>query len=102
MDKNLQEVIPEQTKMLADFRQYLVDDGKAERTVQSYVTDVFHFMSQRGPGLPLVGLAPGVRPPHNLETILTIQQKSRSSLIRRGALLAFRRLKGRKLAAKLS
>lgn len=45
MDKNLQEVIPEQTKLLADFRQYLVDDGKAERTVQSYVTDVFHFMS---------------------------------------------------------
>lgn len=29
MDKNLQEVIPEQTKLLADFRQYLVDDGKA-------------------------------------------------------------------------
>lgn len=24
----------------ADFRQYLVDDGKADRTVQSYVTDV--------------------------------------------------------------
>ena len=42
---NLQEIISEQTKILADFRQYLLDDGKADRTVQSYVTDVFHFMS---------------------------------------------------------
>ena len=45
MDKNLQEYVTEQTKTLADFRQYLLDDGKADRTVQSYVADVFHFMS---------------------------------------------------------
>ena len=45
METNLQEVIPEQTKTLSDFRQCLLDDGKANRTVQSYVTDVLHFMS---------------------------------------------------------
>ena len=46
METILQELVSEQTKTLVDFRQYLVDDGKAARTVQSYVTDVFHFMSQ--------------------------------------------------------
>ena len=45
METNLQDIISEQTKVLADFRQYLLDDGKAGRTVQSYVADVFHFMS---------------------------------------------------------
>jgi len=45
LDKNLQEYVTEQTKTLADFRQYLLDDGKADRTIQSYVTDVFHFMT---------------------------------------------------------
>ena len=45
METNLQEIISEQTKILADFRQYLLDDGKATRTVQSYVTDVSHFVS---------------------------------------------------------
>ena len=45
METNLQVIISEQTKILADFRQYLSDDGKADRTVQSYVADVFHFMS---------------------------------------------------------
>ena len=45
METNLQEIISKQTKILADFRQYLLNDGKATRTVQSYVTDVFHFMS---------------------------------------------------------
>ena len=43
---NLQEIMSEQTKILADFRQYLLDDGKATRTVQSYVADVvFMFAS---------------------------------------------------------
>ena len=45
MEVNLQKEILEQTKTLADFRQYLLDDGKADRTVQSYVADVFHFLS---------------------------------------------------------
>ena len=45
MEVNLQGLISEQTKILADFRQYLLDDGKATRTVQSYVADVFHFLS---------------------------------------------------------
>ena len=45
MEVNLQEIISEQTQILANFRQYLVDDGKADRTVQSYVSDVFHFMT---------------------------------------------------------
>ena len=38
LDTNLQEITSEQTKIQAEFCQYLVDDGKAERTVQSYVT----------------------------------------------------------------
>ena len=45
METNFQELVSEQTQILVDFRQYLVDDGKADRTVQSYVTDVFHFMA---------------------------------------------------------
>jgi len=46
LETNLQVLVSEQTQILADFRQYLLDDGKADRTVQSYVTDVFHFMSR--------------------------------------------------------
>ena len=45
METNLQAIISEQTKVLADFRQYLLNDGKAIRTVQSYVAGAFHFMS---------------------------------------------------------
>ena len=45
MEKNLQEIVSEHTKILADFQQYLLDDGKAERTIQSYVADVLHFLS---------------------------------------------------------
>gem|GEM_PF-4965187 len=37
MEANIQALNSEQTKTLVDFRQYLVDDGKADRTVQSYV-----------------------------------------------------------------
>ena len=52
METNFQEIISEQTKTLADFRQYLQDDGKATRTVQSYVTDVFHFVSYINEAIP--------------------------------------------------
>ena len=45
MEVDLQAIISEQTQVLVNFRQYLVDDGKADRTVQSYITDVTHFMS---------------------------------------------------------
>ena len=45
METSLQALVSEQTKILVDFRQYLLDDGKADRTVQSYVADVFHFLS---------------------------------------------------------
>jgi len=45
LEVNFQEIISEQAKTLSDFRQYLLDDGKATRTVQSYDTDVFHFIS---------------------------------------------------------
>lgn len=44
MDVNLHEIISSHTKIQSDFRQYLIDDGKSDRTVQSYVTDVFHFI----------------------------------------------------------
>ena len=52
MEANLQALDSEQTQTLVDFRQYLVDDGKADRTIQSYVTDVFHFMSNLLEGNP--------------------------------------------------
>ena len=40
METNLQALVSEQTQILADFRQYLVDDGKADRTIQSYRIDI--------------------------------------------------------------
>ena len=47
METNLQELISEQSKIREDFRQYLRDDGKAARTVQSYVTDVFPNLAEK-------------------------------------------------------
>ncbi len=44
MNGNLQQIISGQTKIQSGFRQYLLDDGKAERTVQSYVIIVSHFI----------------------------------------------------------
>ncbi|SPF41401.1 hypothetical protein SBF1_250004 [Candidatus Desulfosporosinus infrequens] len=41
MEEYLQKIISEQNS----FCQYLLDDRKATRTFQSYVTDVFLFMS---------------------------------------------------------
>ena len=49
---NLQEIVSEQTKIQVDFRQYLLNDGKAIRTVQSYSADVAHFMSHVNEATP--------------------------------------------------